>query len=464
MFSSRYDGENRLIAMETAQAAVDAGAPRVKLEFTYDYRGRRVRKQLFEWNEQYQTFWHKKTLKYLYDGWRLAAELNWGNFPVRTYTWGLDVSGTPGGAGGIGGLLFITEVGEARTYGVLYDGNGNVMGLADAETGEVQARYEYSPFGVLLARTGRYADVNPIRFSSKYCDTETNLYYFGYRYYNPDTGRWINRDPLGEQGGLNLYGYVKNTPSSGIDPLGLNSQGSCDAKGRFILRGEIMATVGDDVDRRDDPFHSGAEVSWRPRDRKEAAKIGCCCDTVSFIQLAYTYYEPGNWLWKKYFVDPWHVDPKDKLFHADKVWKRQNGMWSTAERGDTPGINPPKYRLVQLFYTCAVCASGQHYGAVYGCVAWGHRFKHTVKTELIEEIGILRYWNYYHGYRYVCNGYGCRSASAVWTPADRGWPRGFSVTTGRYVIFPNGLRGWVPYGPGLSPPSGIWKKEVVPKL
>ncbi len=41
-----------------------------------------------------------------------------------------------------------------------------------------------------------------------------------YRFYNPETGRWLNRDPIGENGGPNLYGYVGNDPVNKVDPLG----------------------------------------------------------------------------------------------------------------------------------------------------------------------------------------------------------------------------------------------------
>ena len=48
------------------------------------------------------------------------------------------------------------------------------------------------------------ADDNPFRFSTKYLDTESGLIYYGFRYYSPSLGRFLNRDPLGEEGGPNL--------------------------------------------------------------------------------------------------------------------------------------------------------------------------------------------------------------------------------------------------------------------
>jgi RHS repeat-associated protein len=62
---------------------------------------------------------------------------------------------------------------------------------------------------------------NPIRFSSKYTDDESDFLYYGHRYYNPSTGRWPSRDPIGEKGGRNLYGFVANDPMGRFDKLGL---------------------------------------------------------------------------------------------------------------------------------------------------------------------------------------------------------------------------------------------------
>jgi RHS repeat-associated protein len=67
------------------------------------------------------------------------------------------------------------------------------------------------------------ATANPFRFSTKFQDDETDLLYYGYRYYDSSTGRWNSRDPIEEQGGFNLYGFVANGPLDKIDRLGLAS-------------------------------------------------------------------------------------------------------------------------------------------------------------------------------------------------------------------------------------------------
>ena len=65
------------------------------------------------------------------------------------------------------------------------------------------------------------ARANPFRFSTKYQDDETDLLYYGLRYYSASTGRWLSKDPLGEIGGRNLYGFCFNRPIYGIDPYGM---------------------------------------------------------------------------------------------------------------------------------------------------------------------------------------------------------------------------------------------------
>ena len=76
------------------------------------------------------------------------------------------------------------------------------------------------PFGEVLRATGPMAKANPFRFSTKYQDDETDLLYYGYRYYSASTGRWASRDPIEEAGGVNLYGFVKNNPTSYVDTDG----------------------------------------------------------------------------------------------------------------------------------------------------------------------------------------------------------------------------------------------------
>ncbi len=60
------------------------------------------------------------------------------------------------------------------------------------------------------------------RFPGQYFDKETNFHYNYFRYYEPETGRYISPDPIGLAGGLNTYGYVNGDPLLFVDPDGLN--------------------------------------------------------------------------------------------------------------------------------------------------------------------------------------------------------------------------------------------------
>ena len=82
-------------------------------------------------------------------------------------------------------------------------------------------QYAYGPFGDLIRATGPMAKANPFRFSTKSQDDETDLLYYGYRYYSASTGRWLSRDPIEERGGLNLYGFAGQNSVSRTDRLGL---------------------------------------------------------------------------------------------------------------------------------------------------------------------------------------------------------------------------------------------------
>jgi len=121
----------------------------------------------------------------------------------------------------VGGLLAENIVGNGVHF-VAYDGNGNVAALVNAATGAVSANYEYGPFGEVIRATGPMAKLNPFLFSTKFYDWETGLLYYGFRYYNPSTGRWIGRDPAEEdEGGPNLYAFCGNDGINVFDLLGM---------------------------------------------------------------------------------------------------------------------------------------------------------------------------------------------------------------------------------------------------
>jgi RHS repeat-associated protein len=214
-----YDAENRLVSMTATQAAQTAGFPAQSRSFQYDYLNRRVQKQLQTTVSGTTTT--NYTRRYLYDGDNLVAEVDASTGGIlRSYTWGLDLAGSLSASGGVGALLQITDHLTSTSYFPTYDGNGNIAALVNASSGAVAATYEYSPFGELLRCGGSYAKSNPFRFSTKLIDDETGLVYYGARYYSPSLGRFINRDPIAEAGGINLYGFCGNDGINRFDVLG----------------------------------------------------------------------------------------------------------------------------------------------------------------------------------------------------------------------------------------------------
>jgi RHS repeat-associated protein len=222
-----YDAENRVVAMQTKSTVIGSAplmpnADARRLEFKNDYLGRRAQKTVRAgWNgSSFTTVVSDE--RFVYNGWNAIAKLNAlsSNALVASYYWGLDWSGTLQGAGGVGGLALSVEGGNS--YLPMLDGNGNVMGLIKASSGSIDAAYEYDAFGQTLRESGSYAASNPFRFSTKYTDAETSLVYYGLRYYSPALGRFINKDPIEEQGGLNLYGFCANNGVNRWDYLGMD--------------------------------------------------------------------------------------------------------------------------------------------------------------------------------------------------------------------------------------------------
>jgi len=213
-----WDAENRLIKVESRPDTPSSSWRRI--EWTYDALGRRIQQVTSIWTNN--AWFVVENLKFVSDPMlfgRHIVELNaTNNTLVRSYVWGLDLSGTMDGAGGVGGLAWVTlHTASGPVSGIhftCYDGNGNIVALVSAITSDVTARYEYGPFGEPIRISGPAVTLNPFRFSTKRMDFSTDLLLYEYRAYSPALGRWLSRDPIGEAGGGNLYGFVENRPSN----------------------------------------------------------------------------------------------------------------------------------------------------------------------------------------------------------------------------------------------------------
>ena len=216
-----WNGENRLIAAENGDT---------RLEFNYDCMGRRFEKKVYTANTL------TKHEKFVYDGYKLTAvyDVLENNALRMTFAWqpdsvDLDVP--------------VSMTCDGETYYYVTDGNKNVTALLDADGVRV-AKYTYNPFGRILNSEGALAEINPFRFSSEYHDDETGLVYYNYRYYSPELGRWISRDPIEEEGGVNLYAMVGNNPVNYWDSLGfLPMPNIFDLDAMLALRNAELASL-----------------------------------------------------------------------------------------------------------------------------------------------------------------------------------------------------------------------------
>jgi RHS repeat-associated protein len=212
-----YDDENQLIQVLMTN--------QWKSQFSYDGKMRRRIRQEFTW--QGEGWVQTNAVYYIYDGNLVIQERDVNNLPTTTYTRGVDLSGSLDGAGGIGGLLARTAQSyvDAPLAGHAFyhaDRNGNVTMLINSSQAVV-AKYLYDSFGNVLSASGLLANANRFQFSSKEKDLNSGLAYYLYRYYDPNLQRWLNRDPIGEKGGINLYTFNRNNPLRFVDPFGLTT-------------------------------------------------------------------------------------------------------------------------------------------------------------------------------------------------------------------------------------------------
>lgn len=226
--SYTYDDNNRLTQIIKCNSIT--GVNTTRSVFSYDGIGRKRRNTEYSWNPTNSSWTETKDTFFLYDGMNVVQERDANtvtggiNTPQVNYVW----------AGNIGGLLSRTvKAGQLNNTGATdlayyyhYDGAGNVVQMTDAAQ-QVVARYAYDAYGRTLEASGSQANDNPYRYSTKAYHAVSGLYDYGLRFYSPGLGRWINRDPIGTFGGLNIYQFVANSPTNGVDAYGL-------CMGRFL--------------------------------------------------------------------------------------------------------------------------------------------------------------------------------------------------------------------------------------
>ena len=200
-----YDEENRLVAITGLPASQLTQVPAYKYEFYYDGLSR-LRISRYYTRDANNVLVLQNQTHRVYDGMDIVQERNQNNTVNASVT----------RVGNIGGILARTTNAGSVFYG--YDGSGNVTTLTHTSGVEVGS-YTYDAWGNTVATSGVAVSENPYRFATK--EAIGGLYSYGLRFYSPGLGRWINRDPIGEAGGANLYGFAGNDPVNSGDAYGL---------------------------------------------------------------------------------------------------------------------------------------------------------------------------------------------------------------------------------------------------
>jgi len=246
VWSYEYDSRNRLSAVASNGVAI--------AEYDYDAFWRRVGRHT-----------GGAAHRHLYDDWNPVRETvsTGADTDIRDTHWGKDLSGTLHGAGGVCGLLAVRW--EDGLFLPFCDNLGNVVAYADS-AGSIVTIYTYDAFGNTMESSGPLADFFAHRFSTKLLDPETSLNYYGYRFNAPVLGRWMNRDPIGEHGDLNLLCAFHNNSYSLFDP---------DGKASVSLT--ISTTPPQGTNLKGDWY---VAVAAKPIDLDDGCELG-------FIQLKY---------------------------------------------------------------------------------------------------------------------------------------------------------------------------------
>jgi RHS repeat-associated protein len=175
--------------------------------FKYDPLGRRIYKSSYS-----------GTSIYAYDGDNLIEEVNASGGVVARYSQNINVMDEP---------LAMLRSGATSYYHA--DGLSSITSLSNG-AGSLAQTYGYDSFGKHTSSSGSLT--NPFQYTARELDSETGLYHYRARYYDPAAGRFISADPIGFfSGGVNFYSYVGDSPIDLVDPSGnhalLNPKSRC---------------------------------------------------------------------------------------------------------------------------------------------------------------------------------------------------------------------------------------------
>ena len=310
-FSYSYDAENRMLAAYPVSPVAGSCA----VVNRYDHNHRRVQKIVKKYDG---TTWGTiETHTFIWDGNNIVLEkIVFADGTTRTceYFWGADKSGTEQGAGGVEGLLAVSI--DGVFYIPCYDHNGNII-LYVSETGSIAAQYTYDPYGNVPEQSGNLTTQFSFGFSTKYHDRETGMIGYKRRFHRPDLGRWINRDPIEEEGGENLYCFVDNSPSYFVDISGMHTFQFVDKGWSYadLYSGNIKNTKGQTVR----PHFGATECSW-------STDSSCSCSAGKYIP-DYTFIVEVYSLIQNADDEKWGDDGLGNNIADPRVKDKWNSFW-----------------------------------------------------------------------------------------------------------------------------------------
>lgn len=228
-----YDAENRLVS---ARGTGPEG--RFEARYHYDALGRRTRKIV-------TTAHGTSDTRFLWQGYRLLQEQQNAGL-CSTYVYDPNEAWSP-----LARVDHLHDQSSGEIYWFNTDLNGAPLEVTD-EHGTVRWSGQYGSFGEVRHQSEGFSRLvnrtamahQPLRYAGQYADGETGLHYNLFRYYDPQLGRFIVQDPIGLNGGWNLYQYAPN-PLGWIDPTGLSRYPGVDFSGSDALypHGESIVKI-----------------------------------------------------------------------------------------------------------------------------------------------------------------------------------------------------------------------------
>jgi RHS repeat-associated protein len=247
--------------------------------------------------------------------------------------------------------------------------NGKLPAAATTESPAIPTHHEYGRLGEVIRATGPVAKADPARFSTRYQDDETHLPYYGYRYYNTSTGRWLSRDPVEERGEKNVYAFCRNSPISVNDFRGLAPiselvtfwmQGGMGpvALGRVTYDENVPPPYNPNANAKDGIYF------WFVPKKPSRSCPDVNCHWVQYVMTS---------VYDKNGIAVGNTDSIYDPFHPDIPYYQRRGEWYTDDGTgpaggaypepmlgvlwDMPGGNPTQDfpTLVKCFHTFLVC-------------------------------------------------------------------------------------------------------------